>query len=123
MLYQIYIVFFYVSSSLLVVFFALSLYAVYKQTKQKFAVQLLALMLISNVAVIISMFTYAEVIDAVNSGQELGVYLWLMSGVALVCFVASNATYNIATWLLAFNYFMCSQKLDKHGLRKSKENE
>lgn len=119
-LYQIYIVLFYLTSAVLTAFFALSLYTVYKNSKQKFAVQLLALMLVSNITIIVSMLTYAVVIEAVNTGQVLGVYLWVMTVVALICFVVSNATFNIATWLLAFNYFMCSQKLDKNGLRKAK---
>lgn len=110
---------FYSSKTILAVLFAFSLYTVCKNSKQKFAVQLLALMLVSNVTIIVSMLTYKVVKEDVSSGQEMGVYLWVMAIVSIICFVVSKAFFNIATWLLAFNYFICSQKLDKNGLRKT----
>jgi hypothetical protein len=89
-------------------FFGLSLYKVCKNQMQKFAAQLLGLMLASNITILVSMYTYDIVITAINNGEELGSFLWFLSAVALLCFVASNATYNIAAWILSFNYFMCS---------------
>ncbi len=108
LLYQIYIIFFYVSTSLLIAFFGLSLHKVLKKSQQKFAAQLLGLMLASNVTILVSIYTYELVIRKVNNGEELSSFYWFLAAVALICFVASNALYNIAAWILSFHYFMCS---------------
>jgi hypothetical protein len=65
-------------------------------------------MLASNVTILVSMFTYELVIRKVNNNEELTLFYLVLAAVALICFVASNALYNIATWILSFNYFMCS---------------
>jgi hypothetical protein len=38
---------------------------------------------------------------------------WTLASIAFFTFVASQMLFDVATWLLAYNYFICADKLDK----------
>ena len=52
---------------------------------------------------------------------------WWIGGIlAFVGFIAQQALFDIATWLLAYNYFICAQKLkkiNKHQTADDKQEE
>lgn len=112
-LYSVYNILFWSECALLVVFFSAALFHVVRQKKQPFAAKLLALLLLSNVSLVVCMLLFRLVLNYINTGQQLDAFWWSLAIIAYTCFVVSDACFNVATWCLAFNYFMCSEKLEQ----------
>jgi MFS family permease len=121
-LYNIYNDLFWATTFMLIALFSISLYYVIHHSKQKFAIRLLSLCLLSNVTAVIwtVIFNWIHKFINNNTGEVLG-WRWILVFVAFLCFITSSAFFNIATWLLAFNYYVCSEKLDQvHTSRSTK---
>ena len=122
-LYNFYNILFFVETSLLVVFFAVGLYFALKGTKQPFATKMCALMFTSNVCILVSILAFKICYKVIVSDGKLSWWQWLFAIIALITFIASDACFNIATWLLAYNYYICADKLeDVHHIRKTDAN-
>lgn len=59
------------------------------------------------------MILFKLVINYIHSGGEVNVFWWSISILAYIGFVISDACFNVGTWCLAFNYFVCSEKLEE----------
>ena len=82
-----------------------------------------ALMLASNVSVLLAILTFQSVYKVISADETLNGWHWFLAILALLFFIASDACFNIATWLLAYNYYICADKLeDVHQVRKADEN-
>jgi hypothetical protein len=112
-LYNIYMIMFWGEIALLIIFFGAALFHVIKGQKQPFAAKLLALLLVSNISLFICMIMFKLVLNYIDSGGELGMGWWTVAIVAYVLFVTSDACFSVATWMLAFNYYRCSEKLEQ----------
>ena len=49
----------------------------------------------------------------INSGDKFGLLDWLIAGITVLSFVCSQMLFDIATWLMSYNYFICADRLDK----------
>jgi hypothetical protein len=114
-LYNIYNDMYWAITCVLIALFAVALYYIKVHSKQKFAGRLMSLMLASNLSSFTCMLLFNMIHNFItnNPGETMPIYLWVFAAIAFIAFITSEAFFNIATWLLAFNYFMCSIKLDQ----------
>lgn len=113
-------------TTMLIAFFGIALLKILKRANQKIAVKLLGLMFVSNLCILTCMLLFRFVHSYIiihPDDTTLPWYMWISALFAFLTFVTSEAFFNIATWLLAFNYWMCAAKLEQAWNRQSEHVE
>jgi hypothetical protein len=79
-----------------------------------------ALMLASNICILVCIPCFQSVFKIIGADGTLNGWHWFVVVIALLTFIASGACFNVATWLLAYNYYICADKLkDVHDGRRT----
>lgn len=102
---------------------------------QPFAVKLMAMLFVSNLSYLIcrccypvaaSVITTRATYNALHPDNQLeggSVGFYTLAAISYSCFVIQQFMFDIATWLMAHNYFICSAKLKNVGKANHRQTE
>jgi hypothetical protein len=77
-------------------------------------------MLASNALVLVALLAFHSVYSTILTGTKINAWHWTLAIFSVIAFIVSDACFNIGTWLLAYRYYICADKLeDVHANTKT----
>ena len=99
----------YVLTIILIISFGFALQRLKKEDGNPFAIKLMKFLLWSNICYFMCRLSFYLSDKAANKNAGDSSFAWWIGGIlAFICFIAQQILFDLATWLLAFNCFICA---------------